>query len=260
MDTATAITILGNGAVRPSVGGESASFLINDHILVDAGWCNVLHMRRFGIDPANIDHLVITHFHHDHYMGLPQLLYYLGSGRRLTILGPAQDLERNVDRALAFLDAGRFPNIAPSLSLVPLRPGDRFDGEGFSLECIEAIHPVPALSYRFTDHVAEARFAFTGDTGPNPNLVPFAAGCSLLMHEASYGGNPAPKENPQGHSGAPDAARIANLARTPRLLLLHCPEEKVGEALKAAQSLHPDVIYPREGERIVVFGEPRNNA
>src|SRR5690554_3159134 len=88
----TVITILGNGAVRPSVGGESASILVNGHVLVDVGWCNVLHMRRFGIDPAGIDHLVITHFHHDHYMGLPQLLYFLGRGRRLTILGPAEDL------------------------------------------------------------------------------------------------------------------------------------------------------------------------
>lgn len=76
---ATTITILGNGPVRPAVGGETASFVINDHILVDAGWCNVLHMRRFGLDPGGINHLVMTHFHHDHYLGLPHLLFYLGS-------------------------------------------------------------------------------------------------------------------------------------------------------------------------------------
>ncbi len=248
----TTITILGNGAVRPAVGGESASFVINENILVDVGWCNVLHMRRFGIDPAKIDHLVMTHFHHDHYMGLPQLLFYLGSERSLTILGPAEDLELVVDRALTFLGSDRFPNIGPSLNLVPLHPGDRFDGEGFSLECIQAIHPVPALSYRFTDQRTQARFVYSGDTGPNPDLVPFAAGCSLLIHEASYGGNPAPEENPYGHSGAPDAARIANQANAPRLALIHCPSGKEDEALKVAQNLHANVIYPREGEQIQV--------
>lgn len=249
---ATTITILGTGPVRPAIGGETASFVINDHILVDAGWCNVLHMRGFGLDPAKIDCLVMTHFHHDHYLGLPQLLFYLGSlkpERKLTIVGPGGDLEKVVDLALSFLQAERFTGVAPELELVPLKPGDRLETETFSLDTTLAIHPVPALSYRFRDHESGTIFAFTGDTGYNPELVEFCRGCALLIHEASYAGKPAPADDRWGHSGAYDAAVIASTAEVPHLVLLHCDPAKQREAVEAAKALHPNVTYPEEGQR-----------
>lgn len=139
--------------------------------------------------------------------------------------------------------------MAPELELVPLQPGDRFEIESFSIETLLSRHPVPALSYRFLDRKSGIAFAFTGDTGYNPELVDFCRGCELLIHEASYAGKPAPADDRWGHSGGSDAAKIAKLAGVPHLVLLHCDPSQRDEALEAARAIHPHVIYPDEGQR-----------
>ncbi len=46
-------------------------------LLFDTGWDGLLllrHMKRFGIDPADIGKLIISHQHWDHMGGLPEIL------------------------------------------------------------------------------------------------------------------------------------------------------------------------------------------
>ena len=87
--------------------------------------------RQYGFDPLSLESIIFTHFHHDHYLGLPQLLFYIGLRKRkgppLRIIGPSEHLKQVVDAALTFLQVSRFPEIAPSYTLVPLAPGDAFD-------------------------------------------------------------------------------------------------------------------------------------
>jgi len=87
------ITVLGDSTCTPDVGHEAACMLINGKHLFDAGWCAVLKMRQLGFDPMTLDSLILSHFHQDHYLGLPQLLFYLGRtsarGHRSRSLGRA---------------------------------------------------------------------------------------------------------------------------------------------------------------------------
>src|SRR4051794_40732123 len=96
----TTVTFLGTDAVVPEGGGDTASFVINRKYLVDTGWYGAIKMRCYGIDPLDLEYLFLTHCHHDHYIGLPQLLfYYTMRGRErpdrptLKIVGPVEDLE-----------------------------------------------------------------------------------------------------------------------------------------------------------------------
>src|SRR5579871_6483509 len=111
------VTFLGTSAVVPGAGHDTASFLINGKYLVDTGWYAAIKMRSYGFDPMQLEYLVLTHCHHDHYLGLPQLLFYLRMRRRerpdrppLKIVGPAEDLERVVMLARQFLQPDRFPD------------------------------------------------------------------------------------------------------------------------------------------------------
>jgi ribonuclease BN (tRNA processing enzyme) len=72
----TRVTFLGATSAVPDAGCDTASFVINDRILVDTGWSVVGNLRNLGIDPNQIDTLIFTHMHHDHYLSLPSLLFY----------------------------------------------------------------------------------------------------------------------------------------------------------------------------------------
>ncbi len=256
---ATTLTFLGTAAVVPGGGHDTAGFVINDRYLVDTGWYAAIKMQCYGLDPLNIEYLFLTHCHHDHYIGLPQLLFYRRMRRSarpnlppLKILGPAEDLERVVTLARQFLQPDRFPDVDEAPELFPLEPGDAFEEEAFRITTCASLHPVPALCYRFTDKQTGATFAFTGDTAYHPPVVAHVQGVSLLVHEASYGAAPAPANNASLHSGAPDAARVAAEAGVERLALVHAPEDRQQAALAAAQAIFPNTIWPEDGQQVTI--------
>ncbi len=258
-DEPTTVTFLGTAAVVPGGGHDTASFLINGRYLVDTGWYAAIKMQCYGFDPMELEYLFLTHCHHDHYIGLPHMLFYRRMRRYerpdcppLKILGPAEDLERVVTLARQLLQPDRFPDVDYIPELFPLRPGDTFDDPAFQLSVCAAVHPVPALCYRFTDKRTGATFAFTGDTAYAPAIVEHVRGVSLLIHEASFGASPAPAENLSLHSGAPDAARVAVEAGVGRLALVHAPEARQREALEAAQASFPNTFWPQDGETVTI--------
>jgi len=55
-------------------------------------------MRQYGFDPLALESIILTHFHQDHYIGLPQLLFYIGlkkrSGPPLAVIGPNEHLKQ----------------------------------------------------------------------------------------------------------------------------------------------------------------------
>src|SRR5579862_2546915 len=216
MNHNTEVLFLGTDAVVPDCGHDTASFIINRKYLVDTGWNAALRMQCWGVSPLDIEYLFLTHCHHDHYIGLPHLLFYLamrGSQRperpRLKIVGPTEDLDRVVTLSREFLQPKLFPPVEYVPELIPFSPGDTHEDPEFVLTACRAPHPVPALCYRFIDKKTGKSVTCTGDTAYDPAVVEQARGCSLLIHEASYGVSPAPEPNPWLHSGAPDAARVA---------------------------------------------------
>lgn len=255
----TNVTFLGTDAVVPECGGDTASFVINRKYLIDTGWYAAIKMRCYGLEPLKLEYLFLTHCHHDHYIGLPQLLFYFTMQARvhpnrppLKIIGPAEDLERVVQLAQQFLQMQRFPPVHYAPERIPLHPGDAYEDAQFSLTTCASVHPVPALCYRFTDKRTGKVIAFTGDTAYNPGIVRHVQGADLLIHEASYGPSPAPENNASLHSGAPEAARVAIEAGVRRLALIHCPQEQKNAALAAARSLFPSSFWPADGENVII--------
>jgi len=256
----TRITFLGTSSAIPDFGGDTFSLAINREVLVDTGWKVAENLRKHEIDPAGLEHLVFTHFHQDHYLSLPSLLFYIlmkkKDFRGLTVIGPARDLELTIDRALAFLRQGRYIVNAGRPNIVALEPGQSYETMAFRLDTHASLHPVPGLSYRFHDKRNGVVFGISGDTAYHPPLADFFHGSRLLIHEASLGADAAnPDANPALHSGAEDAARIASMAQVDRLLLTHGPRDRIGACLDAARRIFSGTVeWPEEGSTVELAG------
>ena len=257
---ATTIRFLGTATVVPEAGHDTASFLINDRYLVDTGWYAAIKMKAYGISPMDLEYVFITHCHHDHYIGLPQILFYLRMRQRerpdrppLKIVGPAADIEHVVELARQLLQPDRFPEAVPMPIVLPIKPGGSYEEDAFRVDTCTTQHPVQGLCYRFQDKSTGVVFSFTGDTAYHPPIIEHVQGSDLLIHEASYGPREMGSDPAWGHSGAPDAARIAVAAGVKELALIHCTEEQSHASLKAAQQIFPKTFFPEDGQ-IVTLG------
>jgi ribonuclease Z len=256
----TRITFLGTAAVLPGSGEDSACFLINDGILFDTGWGVTQRLTACGHDPLDVEWLIFTHFHHDHYMGLPGLLFCRAMrdchGQRrppLKIIGPPSDLETVVRLSREFLQASRFPPAWSEPDLYPLPPGETMETDGFRLETRRTVHGVEGICGRFTDLATGCVVAFSGDTGPTPGMFEMAWRADLLIHEASLSPE-APDSSAVVHSRATDAARVALEAEVGRLSLLHLGPDHRERSFDAARALFPATELAKEGETILLPG------
>lgn len=243
------ITIIGDSSCIPDLRHDAACFLINGKHLVDTGWCAALRMREHGFDPLALESIIITHFHQDHYIGLPQLLFYIGLRKRtglpLNIVGPSENLQRVVEAADAFLQMPRFPELAVNRKLVPLTAGDKFETPELRFDTFAAHHTSgtnrveQALVYKVTDKASGACAVFTGDTHPHPPIAEFATGASLLIQDGA-------------HTPAKDAAQIAQRTGVKKLVLIHYNQGRAAKLLAEAKSVFPNTELTEEGHTLEV--------
>lgn len=254
----TRLTFLGAAAVLPGSDEDTASFLINGTLLFDCGWYAALKMQQYGYSALDVQTLFFTHCHHDHYMGLPALLFFRGMRQSnagkvlpaLNIVGPPDDLPIVVANSRQFLQAERFPNIWPAVQLHPLEPGNTYETDEFRIETIRSLHPVTGFCGRFEDKSSGIVIAFSGDTAPNAALTELARDADLLIHEASLSPE-APEDSglKSGHSRAIDAARVAREAGVKQLRLIHIAGHHEA-SLASARTIFANTALASEGETL----------
>ncbi|MDD5698754.1 MAG: MBL fold metallo-hydrolase [Victivallaceae bacterium] len=246
------ITFIGTASCVPGKNEEVASFVVNDHFLVDTGWCNVLKLEDSGIDVNRLEYLYLTHLHQDHYLGLPQLLFYLAikkiqgtypAGRTFKIIGPSRHIEAVVEAAVRLLQINRFPSLRIKLEIIPLSPGKTYKSKTFSLETIPAGHSSgdgnmeEAFISKFTERSTGKAFVFTGDTHYHPPVADFAKGLPVLIHDAC-------------HTSAEAAAEVAQKAGVNKLFLIHAPSKEMDKIIKAARKIFPST-FPAVEKKII---------
>ena len=189
---------MGTAAVLPGAGEDTACFLINGSVLFDTGWYAALKMQSYGYSPLDVEWLIFTHCHHDHYMGLPGLLFFrsmsVGWGRAcapLKIIGPPSDLEIVVRLSQEFLQAGRFPVVWQEPELFPLPPGETFETESFQLRTCRSLHGVAASGVAMCCRAAPSfRFApasLPAFSPPRPDLSSTAIStCRVTSRTAMF--------------------------------------------------------------------------
>ncbi len=185
-----AIRVLGCGDAFGSGGRFQTCFFVTaarERFLIDCGTTAMVAMRRFGVDPASIDRVFLSHLHGDHFGGLPFLLLeaqHISRRRRpLTIVGPAGTRERLIATQDALFPgssrtAWRFP-----LAFVELAPGRTETLGGVVVTAYPVEHPSGSAAFALRFACGGRRFAYSGDTEWTEQLVELAQGSDLLIVE-----------------------------------------------------------------------------
>ena len=257
MQNNTFITVLGSSVCKYDYGNDTASYLINNKVIVDTGWNLIENILDLGLEPANFKTVLFTHFHHDHYLALPQFLFYYininGSLSGLTLIGP-EDLNKIVNFTMDFLQIPRFFKDIESPKCIEISSGESItlEKENLLIESRKSIHPVDGRYYRITDINTGAKIGFSGDTAYTPDESIFFKDCDLLIHECSLGSKNT-GENLYLHSSAKDAAVVAADAKVNTLVLTHYPEKLREECFKAASNnFNGKILMPVKGDIIYV--------
>src|SRR5437870_10242408 len=250
------LVTVGTGTVAPSATRTSACHWVargSLQILLDCGAGSLHRLAQFGLPWHQVSHVVLSHFHPDHWGELPMLVYALKyttmppRQEPLVILGP-----RGVVRLIKQLAEGYGPWLLdPGF---PIGILDVQDGEPFpldrdvSLETFPVPHTPESVALSLT--APERRLVYPGDTGPSSKLARWAAGADLLLAECSL-----PREMAMDiHLTPEQAGELARDAGAGHLILPHSypPVENSDPARTAATHFGGPVTAARDGDRFTI--------
>lgn len=184
------LTIIGSGDAFGSGGRFNTCFMVETaerRVLVDFGASSLVALRAMSIDPNDLDGVILSHLHGDHFGALPFFLIdaQLTSRRErpFTIAGPPGTRER-LDAALEVF----FPRSSQNhwrfgLDIVEIVPGERHKILGLEVDTIEVVHPsgAPSTAVRVND--GHRLLAYSGDTEWTEALIRVADGADLFVVE-----------------------------------------------------------------------------
>ena len=140
------IFFAGTGGSIPTARRGLPSILLRrggDRILVDCGEGTQRQLVS-SVGLADLTEILLTHFHADHWLGLPGMLKTFdlrGRELPLTISGPP-GLRALMGLALRMAGAVSF-----ELELVELEAGEELERDGYRIAAVPVSHRGPALGY-----------------------------------------------------------------------------------------------------------------
>ena len=153
------VIFLGTGGTYPSVERNVMAVAVQlgkDVALLDCGEGTQRQFMKSNVSFMSTRWIFITHFHGDHFLGLPGLIQSMNLNDRkrpIDIYGPSGTKE-----LMEFLlNAGHF---SPGYEIVThdVKPGHKIPFDGFTVIVSQADHTVPSLSYAIIEDDRPGRF------------------------------------------------------------------------------------------------------
>ena len=219
------LIVLGSGTSVPHPQRASPGFWLqtaNQKVLLDIGPDIPHRMAEERVDWPDMDAIWISHFHLDHFGGLPPFLFSLrwapqttNRTKPLRLVGPhgLQNLLQTINAANNYrLFTQRFP-----VEVIEIKPDEQFEFvPRLMAQTMKTPHTNESLALHLTDSEGK-RLVYTSDTGFTEELGVFAKKADVLLLECSFRRN----KPLQTHLELTEAMSLARECDPKRLVLTH---------------------------------------
>lgn len=263
------IIFLGTSGSMPSPKRNVPAIAIRrggEIILMDCGEGTQRQFMLSGLSFMRVSKILLSHFHGDHFLGLPGLVMTMALNDRseaLEIYGPPGTVETVKTLMKINLFQATFEVIVHDME-----PGGVVDCGEYYIKAARSLHQVPTLTFCLEEKERPGKFhlekakqlgipegplyrklqkgeevlwkgkvikpdlvlgpprrgkkvVYTSDTRPNEELVSFAQGCDVLIHDSTVESTLEAQANEYGHSSARQAAQMAKRCGARLLFLTH---------------------------------------
>ncbi len=233
---------IGTGDAFGSGGRRSAAIFLRERgaptgALLDAGPGCLAGLRAEGLGSGDLGVVILSHFHGDHFGGVPFLELDRWKDRADPI--PIWTPPGGADR-LGELRNALYPDFPATGAVREFLPGET--GElpfGGRAVAFPADHQKRAWAYGWRIELGGRTVVYSGDTAWNPRMIRESAGADLLIHECTS------REPLPGHTGHSDLVEAADAITARRVLLVHSGPDVLALA---------DPVFDRahDGLRVVI--------
>ena len=242
------LTVLGSSGTWPNPDTATSGYLVQEegfNIWLDAGTGTLANLQHH-IELADIDAIVISHEHPDHFVDLYPCFYARHYGEQgepgLPVFVPTDFTQKladvvSIDSQVVMRTAFAFTEVAP---------GDAFEVGPFRVTTAPMAHlGLPALGCRSQSN--GSILAYTGDTGPTHHVEELSRDADLLLAEATWQDR---DDLLPFHLSARQAAIHARDSGSKRLVLTHIwpTLDKDVSAEQASEEFHEEIDTALEGQ------------
>jgi ribonuclease Z len=193
------VILLGTAAgptIQPERLGISTLVVAgSETLLFDAGRGMTFALARLSIPAPTVTKVFLTHLHSDHIVSIPELFLFpwASQGRKvpLQVWGPegTRAMTAHLSEAFAFdihvrrdLDE-KFTPEGIKIIATDIREGVVYDAAGVKVTAFLVDHGAVAPAFGYRVDYGGHSVVLSGDTKPTDNLVKFARGADVLIHE-----------------------------------------------------------------------------
>jgi ribonuclease BN (tRNA processing enzyme) len=245
----TTLTCLGTSDAFGSAGRHCAGYLLDTpqgSVLIDAGPGILTALKAQQRQPDEIDAVLLSHLHGDHFGGVAFLIlefsYETRRERPLVVVGPP-DTERRVFELYHALYAEMRGKPLPfELRFVEMTDGSATEVMDVEVESFRVPHQETAVSLGYRVRTGDGALAYSGDTAWTPDLLRHSSGCDLFVCECTTFDSEVPRHvrylDIAANRASFDCGRLVltHLGREMRARSGEIPDELANDGLKLVLS------------------------
>ncbi len=197
------VTLLGTGSPQPAIDRFGPGVLVQagaQTLLIDCGRGVTQRLFQMRVKLGEANKLFITHLHSDHVVGIPDLwltgwleLPFAQRKGAFQVFGPAgtRNMMDNLEKAYDWdirtrIADQKLTRENVSVSVTEIKEGIVYESDGVKVTAFEVDHGdlvKPAFGFR-VDY-GERSAVVSGDTRFSENLIKYATGVDLLIHQVA---------------------------------------------------------------------------